>query len=144
PKDRRRANVSPAEQEVPKGEIMRLLLAGLLTALGLSTAIGATIDDLYKALETSDTGAVTGFVEEYYRGAGISTNETLTWDSQNFIEIVNWYNQHTEVIMLSDLPDGKAEADAYWENWAEVLTQGRWDWRGFFKDDAEAALLANF
>jgi hypothetical protein len=123
---------------------MRMLLAGLLTALGLSTATAATIDDLYAALETSDTDEVTSFVTEYYRDAGISVNETLTWEHQAFDEIVNWYNQHTEVIMLSNLPANAEEVAAYWQNWSKVLTQETWDWRSFFADEAEAALVANF
>ncbi len=123
---------------------MRLLLAGLLMALGLSAATAATIDDLITGLETSDTGAVTSFVTEYYRDAGISVNETLTWEHQAFDEIVNWYNQNTEVIMLSNLPANADEVAAYWQNWSKVLTQDKWAWRSFFKDDAEAALIANF
>lgn len=123
---------------------MRLLLAGLLTALGLSTTSAATIDDLHRALETSDTNAVTSFVTRYYRDAGISVNEMLIWEHQAFDEIVNWYNQNTEVIMLSDLPANADEVSAYWQNWSKVLTQDKWVWRDFFADDAEAALIANF
>lgn len=123
---------------------MRLLLAGLLTVLGLSSATAATIDALHAALEASDTDAVTAFVADSYRDAGISVNEMLTWEHQAFDEIVNWYNPNTEVIMLSTLPRTPEEVAAYWQNWSKVLTQESWNWRAFFADDAEAALIANF
>lgn len=91
---------------------MRLLHAGLLTALGLSSASAATIDDLYAALETSDTRAVTSFVTDYYRDAGISVNPVLEWQFHAFDKIVNWYNQNTQVIMLSTLPQSADEVAA--------------------------------
>lgn len=122
---------------------MRLRFCLLLTVSCVPAVQAADIDALYSALETSDTPAVERYVTDHYREAGISVNETLAWEHQGFDEIVNWYNQHTEVIMLSELPR-PAEVAVYWQNWAEVLTQGNWDWRAFFADDAEAALTANF
>ena len=122
--------------------------AVLLVAAALPGAAGAqerppSVDALNRALATSDTGAVTGFVEAYYRAAGISVHEGLTWQSQAFDEIVNWYNQYTETIMLSELPR-PAEVERYWRNWSTVLTEGRWDPDDFFADPDEARLLANF
>jgi hypothetical protein len=117
------------------------VLAVLLA--GWPAAQAADIDALHQALLTSDTGAVERFVTDHYREAGISVNDTLTWERQAFDEIVNWYNQHTEVIRLSELPRAD-QAAAYWQNWTAVLTADRWDWQGFFVDDAEAALMANF
>src|SRR5690606_38404894 len=138
------ALASYAEQDVPEGEIMRLLHAALLTALGLSSASAATIDDLYAALETSDTRSVTSFVTDYYRDAGISVNPVLEWQFQAFDRIVNWYTQNTQVSMPSTLPQSADEVAAYWDNWSDVLTRKRWAWRSFFNDDAEAAVMAGF
>jgi hypothetical protein len=125
------------------GMTMRLRLCLLLALFSMPAVRAADIDALYTALETSDTPAVERFVTDHYRDSGISVNDTLTWEHQRFDEIVNWYNQHTEVIMLSELPK-PAEVAPYWQNWAEVLTQGNWNWRSFFADDAEAAMMANF
>lgn len=122
---------------------MRLLLGLVAVTLCTAPAHAADIDALYAALEASDTQAVERFVTDHYRDAGISVNETLEWQHQPFDQIVNWYNQHTEVIMLSELPQ-PAEVAPYWDNWSAVLTEGRWDWRSFFADATEAALLANF
>lgn len=122
---------------------MRLLLSLVIMLLGLGVARASSIDALYAGMMASDTGAIETFVEEYYRDAGISVNDTLVWERQRFDEIVNWYNQYTEVIMLSELPL-PAQTAAYWQNWSRVLTQEIWDWRSFFRDEAEAALMASF
>mgnify|MGYP006168665539 CR=1 FL=1 len=103
----------------------------------------ASVDRLLAALDEADTLAVAEFVEAHYRDAGISTNQTLVWETQAFDEIVNWYNQWSETIMLSRLPT-RAETPAYWDNWSRVLTASRWRWQDFFSDPEEAYRLAGF
>ncbi len=122
---------------------MRWILGLLVAFVSVQLVRAADVDALYRALEQSDTATVERFVTDHYRDAGISVNDTLTWENQAFDQIVNWYNQYTEVIMLSELPK-PAEVAPYWDNWSAVLTQGHWDWRAFFADETEAALLANF
>lgn len=122
---------------------MRAMVLSLGLLCWQVTTATASVDVLLKAIDTADTMAVAEFVEEQYRDAGISTNQTLVWETQAFDEIVNWYNQWTETIMLSRLPS-RQEAPAYWDNWSRVLTASRWDWRAFFADPEEAYRLAGF
>lgn len=111
---------------------MRWILGLLVAFVSVQLVRAADVDALYRALEQSDTATVERFVTDHYRDAGISVNDTLTWENQAFDQIVNWYNQYTEVIMLSELPK-PAEVAPYWDNWSAVLTQGRWDWRAFLR-----------
>lgn len=108
-----------------------------------SAASGASAEALHDAIGRSDTKAVADLVAGYYRDAGISVNEGLVWQFQPFDEIINWYNDFTDSILLAELPR-RDQAAAYWENWSRVLTAGRWDWRSSFADDREAALLGAF
>lgn len=98
---------------------------------------------VHYAIEYADTNDVIYAVEEGYASAGISRNETLTWQFQPYDGIVNWYNQYSQVIKLSELPRDE-EIAPYWDNWSETLTGGAWDWRAFFEDEAEARTMARF
>ncbi len=123
--------------------MMLLRIATILALLVTSPVAAAPLDPLYAAIEKGDTQTTVRLVESYFRDAGISTDDSLTWEFQAFDKIVHWYNQYTQVIMVSTMPT-PAEVPDYWQNWSAVLTDGRWDWRGFFHDEAEAGLLANF
>lgn len=122
---------------------MRAILLSFLLIFAQVPAASASVDRLLAALDEADTLAVAEFVEAHYRDAGISTNQTLVWETQDFDEIVNWYNQWSETIMLSRLPT-RAETPAYWDNWSRVLTASRWRWQDFFSDPEEAYRLAGF
>ncbi len=98
---------------------------------------------IHYAIDNADTDELTYAIEQGYAVAGISRNDILTWQFQSFDGIVNWYNQYTEVINLSELPRDD-EIAPYWDNWSDTLTGGNWDWRGFFADDAEARDMARF
>lgn len=122
---------------------MRAIILSLALFWCQTSIAIASVDALLEAMDEADTLAVAEFVEAHYRDAGISTNQTLVWETQAFNEIVNWYNQWTETIMLSRLPS-RAETPAYWDNWSRVLTASDWDWQGFFADAEEAYQLAGY
>ncbi|ODU85447.1 hypothetical protein [Devosia sp. 63-57] len=117
--------------------------AGTSPQTSTNTAPPVSTSYLHFALENADTEQVTYAVEEGYAAAGVSRNDTLTWQFQPYDGIVNWYNQHSQVINLSALP-GDDEVAPYWDNWSKTLTAGNWDWRAFFADDAEARTMARF
>jgi hypothetical protein len=84
------------------------------------------------------------YVEDHYRDAGASLNPRLRWLAQPYNEVVNWYDQYAISITLAVFPRTPEEVAGYWDTWAKLLTAGTWDWRAFFADADEAALLANY
>ncbi|UYN98802.1 MAG: hypothetical protein KIT02_12755 [Devosia sp.] len=99
--------------------------------------------DLVWAVENGDTATLTYALVEAYKAAGASPNDGLAWQLQSYDGIVNWYNDITEVINLSELA-ADDEVTPYWDNWSKVLTGGRWDWEAFFSSDDEARDMARF
>src|SRR5690606_34358509 len=91
----------------------------------------------------ADTDELVRGIEEGFGNYGISRNDTLVWQLQPYDGIVNWYNPHSHVINLSQLPQDE-EIAPYWDNWSETLTGGAWDWRAFFVDETEARIMARF
>jgi hypothetical protein len=98
---------------------------------------------VHDAIDNADTYALTYAVEEGYGAFKVSRNDTLTWQFQPYDGLVNWYNQYSQVINLSELPQDD-EIAPYWNNWSEALTGGKWDWQAFFADEAEARAMARF
>lgn len=106
-------------------------------------AAGLVPADLAAAVARGDTEAVTRGIVEAYGAAGAAGDDTLAWRLQPYDRVVNWYDTITNVITLSALP-GDDEVAPYWANWKRTLTGGRWDWRAFFPDPAEARAMARF
>jgi hypothetical protein len=107
-------------------------------------AAAADPNALHDALLTGDNAAMHAYVEDHYRDAGVSLNPRLEWLALPFDDVVNWYDQYEIKIALAVFPVGPAEVTRYWENWASILTNATWDWRAFFADADEAALMANY
>lgn len=122
---------------------MRLHVWVFLIALGVPSTKAADIDALYDAIGSSDTQGVFDFVEEYYSEAGVSMNDLLTWESQPFDEIVNYYSTYDIKIVVSALSTPEQVAP-YWDTWSQVLTQGAWDWQAFFRTPEEARIMSGF
>ena len=122
---------------------MRLLLAGLLTALGLSAAAAADPTDLWNAIEAGNDLDMATYVEDHYRDAGASLNDGLTWSFEPYDIIVNYYSDDELLIVLGAMPAAD-EVAPYWRNWSNALTGGQWDPAAFFADETEARRLARF
>ena len=123
---------------------MRLTIVAAAALIGLAPVQAADTAALQAALLGGDDAAMHKYVEDHYRDAGASLHPQLEWIAQPFDEVVNWYHQYEISITLAVFPRTTAEVTRYWDNWAELLTRGAWDWRAFFADDAEAALMANY
>lgn len=121
---------------------MRRLLAALMI-FAAESARASDPPDLIAAIDEADTIAMGHLVAQRFRDAGISVNEGLAWRLQPFDRVVNWYDGFTDTILVAEMPRDGEEA-AYWSGWSDLLTGGRWDWRAFFADEAEALRMARF
>jgi len=122
---------------------MRMLLAGLLTTLGLSTVTAADLSQLRQALEAGDTPAMTEAVEALYQAAGISVDDRIVWALKPYTETFNYFSEMYVEIVLGSMP-ADSEVDHYWRNWSQTLTGARWQADDFFTDAAEATALARY
>ncbi len=104
-------------------------------------------DKLIGMIEHGKTENTFWFLADLYRRHGAFVPETGTWKLtlkvQEHKEIVNRYSNGDVSITISRMmsPD---EASGYWQNWSDVLTEGKFDHNTFFTDDRERHLMANF
>lgn len=117
-------------------------VVGVWLAL-LPPVAAAETDALYAALLDGNSQAVAGYVTDHYRRAGASISEAWTLTLQPFDRIVDWYDPATDEVVVSAIPR-PSEVARYWDNWSMVLTGGHWQADRFFRDAAEAQLLASF
>jgi hypothetical protein len=107
----------------------------------------ADAERLIGMVERGETENSFWFLADLYRRHGVFVPENGTWELtlkvQDHKEIINRYNNGSVSITISRMmsPD---EAAGYWQNWSDVLTEGKFDHKTFFTDDRERHLMANF
>lgn len=123
--------------------LLLLLTGGDPARLDPPTAPDLAGAYIAEQVQMGDSWGVSFNIERAYEAAGISINDTLTWQFLPYDRIVNWYDPYDQVIHLAEMP-ADDQVTAYWDNWSRVLTGGNWDWRGFFADADEAREMARF
>lgn len=118
------------------GAVAAAMLAGLVS-------LPAMADDLYAAIARGDTRAAVAAIPQLYEAGGASWFTGVEWTFKPSTHVFNSYDPVYEEIVLGAMPRD-AEVVGYWDNWSRALTADRWDWRPFFADIGEAALLARY
>jgi hypothetical protein len=109
-------------------------------AMLLATPATATPRD---AILSGDMRAATAEVEKLYADHGLSWADWIEWEIGPFTTTY-WYYDHTEAkIVAGDMPR-PGQADAYWQAFSNVLTDGNWKSSGFFSSAEEALDMARF
>lgn len=117
----------------------------LLLVLALMATPARAIDPaaLLATMERADTAGMTALVEDIYREAGISWNDTLRWTLRGHDYTFNYFDPLGQEIVIGSIPTA-GEVAAYWQNWSRTLTGGAWQGEAFFADASEPAALAAF
>lgn len=99
-------------------------------------------DDLLAAIEHGDPAAALTAICAGYARRGLECSEALRIEALAPNDVMSRAWTATEVVALQPMP-GPGGGYAYWENWSNVLANGRWQVRTLFASDDEARQVAN-
>lgn len=100
-------------------------------------------DNIYKSLEKSDTQLALDSVLQTFYAFDVRWHPKLTWVWNPYNDKINQYKNHDKQIKFSQLPK-KSQAADYWANWSKLLTDGKFNYKKFFKNEREMLLMANY
>lgn len=115
------------------------LVALALAALPAADAAASPRD----AIAAGDMQAVTREVVDLYKRHGLSWADWIGWKIGPFTTTYWYYDLTSLDIIAGDMPKPD-QVDAYWQAFADALTDGQWKPAGFFVSDADALEMARF
>jgi len=120
---------------------MRLL--GLVLCIGALATPAWGSQAIRDALAASDTKTMAMLVVEHYERGEARFAHPLRWRFEAFDYIFNYFDVDDNTIVLGSIPTPE-QTQAYWQNWSDSLTEGRWQPQAFFGSEGEAFALAGF
>jgi hypothetical protein len=113
--------------------------------------------EIFVMLEKSETRKTAVALMKTFAAHGLDVNaenadlypakpaksNALDFQLKEYKNLVNYYSNGSQTIYMSEMPFASNAAD-YWRNWSEALTENRFDYKKFFRDETEMSLLANY